>query len=289
MESYEKHVPILDFLSGVNGNDLQLLFETPETLEALIRNTFDQTAALQSQNRELKAYAHTVAHDLKLPLNVMLLTSHLITDKPDLTDEELKSYARQISATVYKMDKMIDNLLLFAKVSNTEVPVEAVDMSVVLENVLERISPLIKEHQVQINTPASWPVAIGYGPWIEEVWANYFSNAIMYGGKTPHIELGASLQPDGIARYWMRDNGRGISMRDQKQLFTAYSPVDFAHNSGNGLGLSIARRIVEKMGGQTGCESELGKGSLFFFTLRAASASHLTEHANNVFSNHTKP
>lgn len=178
----------------------------------------------------------------------------------------------RISAAVYKMDKLIDNLLLFAKVSNTEVPVEAVDMNVVLENVLERLSPLIKAHQVQIDTPASWPIAIGYGPWIEEVWANYFSNAIQYGGKPPHVELGASLQPNGIARYWVRDNGHGISTRDQGQLFTAYNTVDSTHNSGNGLGLSIARRIVEKMGGQTGCESELGKGSLFFFTLRAASS-----------------
>ena len=285
METSEKHVPVLDFLSRKISLNSQWFSEAPENLESLIQEAFDEiehskselsqyVAALQAQNKELKAFAHTVAHDLKLPLNVMVLTSHLITDKSDLTNEELNSYARQISATVYQMDKIIDNLLLFAKVSNTEVPVEAVDMSVVLENVLERMRPLIKEYQVQIDAPASWPVAIGYGPWIEEVWANYFSNAIQYGGKPPHVELGASLQPDGIARYWMRDNGRGISMRDQEQLFTAYSPVDSTHNSGNGLGLSIARRIVEKMGGQTGCESELGKGSLFFFTLQADSSSY---------------
>lgn len=285
MESYEKHVPVLDFLSGINGINLQLLSEEPENLETLIRTTFDQlerskaelrdhVAVLQSQNKELKAYASTVAHDLKIPLNVMVLTSHLITDTPDLTHMELKNYLQQLSATVYKMDKIIDNLLLFAKVSNTEAPVEYVEMSGVLENVLERLSHLIKEHQVQIDIPASWPVAIGYGPWIEEVWANYFSNAIQYGGKPPHVELGASPQPDGVVRYWMRDNGPGLSMVDQARLFTAYSQVDPAHHSGNGLGLSIARRIVEKMGGQTGCESEPGKGSLFFFTLKAEASSY---------------
>ena len=285
METYEKHVPVLDFLSRKLSLNSQWFSEAPENLESLIQEAFDEiehskselsqyVAALQSQNKELKAYAHTVAHNLKLPLNVMLLISHLITKSTDLTDEELKSYARQISATVYKMDKIIDNLLLFAKVSNTEVPVEAVDMSVVLENVLERFKPLIKEHDVQIDIPTSWPAAIGYGPWIEEVWANYFSNAIQYGGKPPHVELGASLQPDGIVRYWMRDNGPGLSMVDRARLFTAYSQVDSAHHSGNGLGLSIARRIVEKMGGQTGCESEPGKGSLFFFTLKAEASSY---------------
>lgn len=285
METYEKHVPVLDFLSRKISLNSQWFSEAPENLESLIQEAFDEiehskselsqyVAALQSQNKELKAYAHTVAHNLKLPLNVMLLISHLITKSTDLTEEEMKSYARQITETVYKMNKTIDNLLLFAKVSNTEVPVEVVDMNVVLENVLERFKPLIKEHDVQIDIPTSWPVALGYGPWIEEVWVNYFSNAIQYGGKPPHVELGASLQPDGIARYWMRDNGRGIAQHDQARLFAEYGQVDSAHNSGNGLGLSIARRIVEKMGGQTGCESELGKGSLFFFTLRAASSSY---------------
>ncbi len=285
METSEKHVPALDFLSRKISINSQWFSEAPENRESLIQAAFDEleqskaelshyVAALQSQNRELKAYAHTVAHDLKSPLHVMALTAHLITVKPDLTDAELKSYARQISATVYKMDTIIDSLLLFAKVSNTEVPVECVDMRQVIVNVLDRLSHLIEEHHVQINIPASWPVAIGYGPWIEEVWANYFSNAIQYGGKPPHVELGASLQPDGSVRYWLRDKGPGISIEDQARLFTQFSQIGPAHHSGNGLGLSIARRIVEKMGGQTGCESELGKGSLFFFTLLADSSSY---------------
>lgn len=284
METNEKHVPVLDFLSGITDTDSQWLSEAPENLNALIRERFDElerskaelcdyVAVLQSQNKDLKAYASTVAHDLKVPLNVIVLTSHLITDKPDLTHAELKNYLQGLSAAACKMDRIIDNLLLFAKVSSTEAPVESVDMSGVLENVLERLSHLIKEHHVQIDIPASWPAAIGYGPWIEEVWANYFSNAIKYGGTPPRVELGASLQPDGIIRYWMRDNGPGISMRDKARLFTAYSQVNPAPISGNGLGLSIARRIVEKMGGQTGCESELGQGSVFFFTLRADSSS----------------
>ncbi len=280
METDEKHVPVLDFLSKKISINSQWFSEAPENLESLIQEAFEEldhskaelchyVADLQTQNNELKAYAHTVAHDLKLPLNVMILISHLITEKPDLTDTELKSFARQISATAHKMDAIINNLLLFAKVNNTEIPFESVDMNRVLENVLERLSQLIKEHHVQVDIPPSLPFAIGYGPWIEEVWANYFSNAIKYGGKPPHVELGASLQPDGIIRYWMRDNGPGISLRDQTRLFKAYSQVDSAHNSGNGLGLSIARRIIEKMGGQAGCESEPGKGSLFFFTLQA--------------------
>lgn len=284
MESNEEQVPLLDILSGAADMNSEWFSEAPEGMETLIRNAFDEferskaelrdyVVALQSQNKELKAYASTVAHDLKVPLNVMVLISHLITDHPNLTQADLKKHLQQLTTTIYKMDTIIDNLLLFAKVSSTEAPLEHVDMSGVLENVLERLSYLIREHQVQVDIPSSWPVAIGYGPWIEEVWANYFSNAIKYGGKPPRVELGASPQPDGRVRYWMRDNGPGLSASDQARLFNAYSQVEPVHSSGNGLGLSIARRIVEKMGGQTGCESEPGKGSLFFFTLQAELAS----------------
>lgn len=285
METSEKHVPVLDFLSRKISMNSQWFSEAPENLESLIQEAFDEleqskaelshyVAALQSQNKELKAYAHTVAHDLKVPLNVILWASHLITEKPDLTDAELKNYTRQISAIANKMDTIINNLLLFAKVSSTEAPVECVGMRGVIANALDRLSHLIEERHAQIDIPESWPVAIGYEPWIEEVWVNYLGNAIKYGGTPPHIELGASLQPDGSVRYWLRDKGPGISIEDQARLFTQFSQIDPAHHSGNGLGLSIARRIVEKMGGQTGCESELGKGSLFFFTLLADSSSY---------------
>ncbi len=101
------------------------------------------------------------------------------------------------------------------------------------------------------------------------MWANYLSNAIKYGGSPLHAELGASLQPNSLIRYWIRDNGPGLSVDEQTQLFTPFSQIAHACNLGHGLGLSIVLRIVEKLGGQVGCESEPGQGSLFFFTLPA--------------------
>jgi len=162
-------------------------------------------------------------------------------------------------------------LLLFAKVSKAKAPVEDVDMALVVTNVLNRLSNLVKEHQAQIDLPEFWPAAIGYAPWIEEVWANYLSNALKYGGQSPRIKLGASIETDGMVRYWMRDHGPGIPVDMQAQLFSPLSQTDLIANPGHGLGLSIVRSIIEKLGGQAGCESELGNGSLFFFTLPATS------------------
>ena len=58
--------------------------------------------------------------------------------------------------------------------------------------------------------PRAWPTAIGYGPWIEEIWANYISNALKYGGPSPQVEVGSTLQEDGTIRFWTRDHGPGL-------------------------------------------------------------------------------
>jgi two-component system sensor histidine kinase/response regulator len=114
---------------------------------------------------------------------------------------------------------------------------------------------------------SKWPVALGYAPWVEEVWINYLSNAFRYGGRPPRLELGAEAQPDGRVRFWVRDNGAGLTPEDQARLFTPFTRLDQVQVKGHGLGLSIVRRIVEKLGGQVGVESQIGQGSTFSFTL----------------------
>ena len=280
MESNEQHIPILEFLYRKPGVNIPELSEVPDGLGDLIRDIFnglqlsneqlhEHIVTLQAQNKDLEAYARTVAHDLKEPLAVMVLTSNLINKIPDLTRDELNEYVQQIRSTAYQMNTIINTLLLFAKVSRAETPVERVDMGWVVKNVRDRLSPMINEYQAQLDFPQSWPDAIGYAPWLEEVWANYISNALKHGGQPPRVELGASPQTDGMVRFWTRDNGLGLPPHEQARLFAPFSQINPIDARGEGLGLSIVIRIVEKLGGQVGVESEVGKGSQFFFTLPA--------------------
>lgn len=283
MTCYNERRSFLEFLLRKPGVSFSELAETPGMEEA-IRDTFDdlqrskeelreREAALRARNEELETYAHMVAHDLKDPLAVVVITSDLIADIPDLTRRELKEHMQQIRSTAYEMNKIIDNLLLLALVQKAEVPVEPVDMDLIVANVRDRLSVLIKEHRARIGLPEVWPEAIGYAPWIEEVWANLFSNALKHGGRPPRIELGASPQPDGTVRFWMSDNGPGLPPDVLGRLFTPFNHTAAVRASGHGLGLSIVHQIVEKLGGQVGVESESGKGSLFFFTLPASPSS----------------
>jgi len=171
---------------------------------------------------------------------------------------------------------IINELLLLASVRKIDdVKIAPLDTGKIVNEALERLSHLEQEHPAEISLPDQWPIALGYASWVEEVWVNYIGNALKYGGPRPHIELGAHLQangsdhPQAMVRFWVRDDGPGIEVGQQTKLFKLFSRLGTISTSGYGLGLSIVNRIVTRLGGKTGVESEVGKGSLFWFTLPA--------------------
>lgn len=230
----------------------------------------EHIAALQASNTELDAFAHTVAHDLKNPLNtVMGYSELLISDLQGMTPEVLRKVAEAIISSSYKAVDIIDNLLLLASARRDEVQTGPLDMGEIVGEVLARLSRPIAEHQAEVSVAETWPMAVGYGPLVEEVWANYISNALKYGGMPPSVELGANRPADGMVRFWVRDNGLGLTPAEQAQLFTPFTRLHEERAEGHGLGLSIVQRIARKLGGEAGVESEAGEGSLFYFTLPA--------------------
>jgi two-component system, sensor histidine kinase and response regulator len=134
----------------------------------------------------------------------------------------------------------------------------------------KRLSDKIAQSQAEIILPPDWRIAIGHPAWIEEVWSNYISNAIKYGGSPPRLQIGADDSRDGSIRFWVRDNGLGLNESQLAALFREFSRVTPSKAEGHGLGLSIVKRIVEKLGGQVGASSEHGHGSVFYFALPAA-------------------
>jgi signal transduction histidine kinase len=232
-----------------------------------------QIDELRARNEELDAFAHTVAHDLKNPLNQIVGYAEMLEQYyATLSSVERMKSVGGIARSGRKMNSIIEELLLLAGVRKTEVRLVPVDMGQTIAQVQQRLTHLIKEYQAEIVLPAAWPTALGYAPWIEEIWVNYLSNGCKYGGTPPRLELGGDALPDGRARFWVRDNGDGLTSEEQSRLFTPFTRLDQARTRGYGLGLSIARRIAEKLGGQVGVESDgaPGQGSTFYFTLPAA-------------------
>ncbi len=251
------------------------VFESVKMLAARVAVAIDNANAYEERDKlvkELDAFAHTVAHDLKNPLGLIRGYSQLLIDAfDDLDDKTFKEYLRYSMEGADKAIDIIQALLLLAGVRTMdELAIGPVPMEVVVSEVIDRMGPLSDEHQAELIVADNWPSANGYAPWIEEIWVNYISNALKYGGEPPRIELGHDRTGDGAIRFWVKDNGQGLAPEEQEKLFRPFTRLAQANLKGHGLGLSIVQRIAERLGGEVGVESEVGEGSLFYFTLPEA-------------------
>lgn len=223
---------------------------------------------LQTRNEELDAFAHTVAHQLKNSSSLVTTFGNILKAGGELP-ETMQPYLDSIIQSGHKMNNVITELQLLAGIRLGHVEFNPLDMAEIVAEARQRLLYIIEEHQAQIITPDTWPIAWGYGPWVEEVWVNYIGNAVKYGGEPPQVELGATIQADQFVRFWVRDNGPGIPPEQQPHIFKPFTRHDQIKIEGHGLGLAIVRHIVEKLGGQVGLEHNTNsdRGCIFTFTL----------------------
>ncbi len=264
----EELIGILEFINP-QINDLETAQTVANATAVAIVNARFITE-LQEQNKSLDAFAHSVAHDLQNPLARIVGFAELLQFKyDDLNEEERQYVLNALSANANRMSRITQGLLLLAIVRKTDVEVEPLSMQKIVFNAMENLSNMVGELSAEFSLPDEWPEAVGYAPWIEEVWVNYLSNGLKYGGEPPHLKLGGTIEANGMARFWVRDNGRGFTPDEREQLFAPFTKLRKANGNGNsyGLGLSIVRQIVEKLGGTVNAECVEDEGSTFSFTL----------------------
>jgi two-component system sensor histidine kinase/response regulator len=217
---------------------------------------------------ELESYTHTAAHDLRTPLASIVGYSSLVREKHrSMSAQEIDARMDDISRLSFSASRMLDGLLLLSTVRSTKkVRAQPVDMGAIVSHALDRLKPAVDGSGAVIKLPEHWPAVNSYAAWIEEVWYQYTSNAIRYGGKPPRLELGADRLEGGI-RFWVQDNGPGLDADQRARLFVPFGQLHQARTRGHGLGLTVIQRILEKLGGAAGVESEPGEGSRFYFIL----------------------
>ncbi|MEW6578264.1 MAG: PAS domain-containing sensor histidine kinase [Chloroflexota bacterium] len=252
----------------------EIRFSNQRMRVAVVRDITERKRAEAEREQliaELNAFAHTVAHDLKNPLSLVIAYADLLRDDLDRQPlERLREYIGGLMDGAQKMERIIDELLLLAQTHQGAVVTTPLLMGAIVAEACRVFQSAIERAGAQITVQAEWPPALGYGPWLEHVWMNYLGNALKYGGDPPHIELGASAQPDGMVRFWVRDHGQGISAEQQEEIFEPFKRGQRIRRDGYGVGLSIVQRIVTRLGGQVGMESTERGGSTFYFTLPCA-------------------
>lgn len=222
----------------------------------------------------LDAYAHMVAHDLKNPLaGIYAFSGFMLDEDPNKPIAVIREHVEYINELSLNMSKVVDEMLLLSTIQKSrEVKIGPIQMEKLVRQAMARLQHLIGQRGASIQVADSFPIALGYAPWVEEIWVNYLSNAVKYGGEPPQIKVGAESY-NGVIRFWVKDNGAGLSSEDQAKLFKTFQRINPDQMDGHGLGLSIVRQIAERLNGEVGVESSQGQGSFFYFTLPTSFAS----------------
>lgn len=231
-------------------------------------NLIDAKVELQKSNLKLERYAHAASHDLQQPIRTIISFTQLLSKKLQrigTDDEKIHDYLSHIISGTKRMDVQIQDLLSFSKVSNKEES-HIYELKDIVADVRADLSDLISKNEVEI--------VVGHLPKVNvirsnlnQVFQNLISNAIKY--KKPEtrvlIKIDSTLKND----HWImtiEDNGIGIAKSDVNKIFRLYSQSADT-NEGLGIGLATCQEIIESYGGSIWVESELGKGSKFFFSL----------------------
>ncbi|MEY3219134.1 MAG: hypothetical protein RIT27_491, partial [Pseudomonadota bacterium] len=245
-----------------------------KALQESNKNLLDRHQELATKNEELDAFSYMVAHDLKNPLNLILgMTDMVLKRHPEL-DQESSQQLKSVIHAGKQMFEIIESLLLLARIGQQQIESKPLNMNEIILQVEYRLAHLFQQYGGQLQKTEQLPIALGYAPWVAEIWANYLSNALKYGGRPPQVMIGATVQDDQKVRFWVRDNGSGLTKEAKAKLFNPFTRLsETIEMEGHGLGLAIVKRITKKLGGEVGVESHIGEGSVFYFTLPMAEIS----------------
>ncbi|WP_406683451.1 HAMP domain-containing histidine kinase [Seonamhaeicola sp. MEBiC1930] len=220
---------------------------------------------LERQNEELNNYAYLVSHDLKSPLrSIDALTTWLNEETNDSSKENTSENLKLIRHNVEKMDNLISGILNYSTVNKNESQVFNQDINVIVKEVIDSLN--IPKH-ISVNISDSLPYIEGDEHRLKQLFENLIDNAIKYIDKEKgEVDIGVKEEANHW-KFYVKDNGKGIEKVYFDKIFKPFQKLENNPNA-TGIGLSIAKKIVNAYGGKIWLESVLGNGTIFYFTLK---------------------
>jgi signal transduction histidine kinase len=231
---------------------------------------------------ELEHFSFTVVHDLRGPLRAMQNFGAAIEEEcARCQAPRTMDYLRRINVAAKRMEQLITDSLDYSKAARTESTLEPVELSPLMDDLVHTY-PNLQPDKADIQLVPDLPPVMGNKTALTQCFSNLLGNAVKFArsGTRPQIRVWADKpshpdvnpsvhSPKQMVRVWVEDEGIGIPKPAQQRLFAMFQRAN-TEREGTGLGLAIVRKVVERMGGRVGLESEEGHGSRFWVELMAA-------------------
>ncbi|HHP7231679.1 MAG TPA: PAS domain S-box protein [Xenococcaceae cyanobacterium] len=241
--------------------------QTQNYTQELEARVAERTAQLAEINQELKAFSYSISHDLKAPLRAIQgFATALQEDYAENLDDLGKQYTWRLATSAQQMERLIQDLLAYSRLSRTEIELKSVDLDQVVTSAIEQLEVEIAEVQAQITIDEPLCSMVGNRTILVQIVKNLLSNAIKFvtPGVEPQIHIWTESQENQI-RLWIEDNGIGIESQHQKRIFQVFERL---HGNeaypGTGIGLAIVKKGMERLNGSFGVVSEVAQGSRFW-------------------------
>lgn len=242
----------------------------------LERTVAERTSKLRETVQELEAFSYSIAHDLRAPLRGMKSFAQILLDEhAGEMDTPGRAIVQRIGNAASRMDALIRDVLSYTHVLRTNARLVPVELDRLVRDVVAAY-PDWQPPKVCIQIQGTLPPVMGHEGFLTQCVSNLLGNAIKFvaPGSTPRILLRAEQRSDSpapVVRLWVEDNGIGIAPKDRERVFRMFERIHPAEQfEGTGIGLTIVRKAVDRMGGKIGFESEIGQGTKFWVDLQGA-------------------
>lgn len=230
-----------------------------------------RTADLEESNRQLEAFCYTLAHDLRAPLRAIEGFSHIAGENSEPITPETKRILLRIGTSASMMGRLIHDLLSYTQLHRTNIPLSKVNLEEVVQHVCEIVEPEVREKHAIIEVDPALPAVTANFVLLEQIILSLVSNALRFTrpNTTPKVRVN-SERHKGMVRVVVEDNGIGIAPHHQERIFQPFhrlNPTEYP--DGTGMGLALAKKGIERLGGSMGVVSELTRGSKFWIELPA--------------------
>lgn len=238
-----------------------------EQLEELVSN---RTQQLEEANSALEAFAYSISHDLQEPLRAIRGFATILLEEYDRALNSVgQDLLHRIASSVDRMDNLLVDLLAYSRLSRVDLPLQPINLNLLVRQVLTQLEPSLEEKQAQVTVAEPLLEVVGNFRTVEQIVTNLLTNSIKFvaDGVQPQVRVWSERRERNI-RLWIEDNGIGIQTQHQERIFGVFERLhSIEAYPGTGIGLAIVRKGIERMGGQVGMESEVGRGSRFWIEL----------------------